>query len=72
MDSDEVVKRFRSERQILANLSHPNITRLLDGGTTEDGRPYLVMDFIEGVNIINWCRQQNLNPSGGRLIHQGL
>lgn len=44
----EMVERFRAERQILATLEHPNITRLLDGGVTPDGRPYLVMEFVDG------------------------
>jgi eukaryotic-like serine/threonine-protein kinase len=44
----QIVRRFRAERQILAHLDHPNIARLLDGGTAEDGRPYFVMDFVEG------------------------
>ncbi len=45
MDTDSIVRRFRTERQILAGLDHPNIARLLDGGTTPDGRPYLVMEY---------------------------
>lgn len=52
--------RFKSERQILATLDHPNIARLLDGGTTEDGRPYFVMDYIEGERIDRYCDQQRL------------
>ena len=48
MDSDFIVKRFRHERQILANLNHPNIARLFDGGTTKDDSPYFVMEYIEG------------------------
>src|SRR5437667_7843773 len=48
-DSAFVQERFRNERQILASLDHPNIARLLDGGTTEDGVPYLVMEVIEGI-----------------------
>ncbi|MFN0139642.1 MAG: protein kinase domain-containing protein, partial [Pyrinomonadaceae bacterium] len=44
VDTDFVLKRFRNERQILATLDHPYITRLIDGGTTDDGRPYFVMD----------------------------
>ncbi|MEM8962726.1 MAG: serine/threonine-protein kinase [Acidobacteriota bacterium] len=44
----ELARRFRAERQILADLEHPNIARLLDGGTTEDGRPYLVMEYVDG------------------------
>lgn len=53
----ESVFRLRMERQILAGLQHPNIARLLDGGTTPDGYPYLVMEYIEGGLPINeWCR----------------
>jgi serine/threonine-protein kinase len=48
---DELRRRFRTERQLLANLDHPNIARLLDGGTTEAGAPYLVMDYIDGQPI---------------------
>ena len=50
-DSGLVIARFKNERQILAGLEHPNIARLLDGGTTEDGLPYLVMELIEGQPI---------------------
>lgn len=46
LQSEEVVRRFRSERQILASLEHPNIARLLDGGTTESGEPYIVMEYV--------------------------
>ena len=48
LDSPFVLERFRHERQILASLDHPNIARLLDGGTTDEGIPYLVMELIEG------------------------
>ena len=51
MDTDAIVRRFRTERQILAGLDHPNIARLLDGGATGDGLPYLVMEFIEGMPL---------------------
>ena len=54
-DSADVVARFRRERQILAALDHPNIAQLLDGGTTEDGRPYLVMEHVEGRSILHYC-----------------
>ncbi|HEX5689322.1 MAG TPA: serine/threonine-protein kinase, partial [Roseiflexaceae bacterium] len=60
MDSDEIVQRFRQERQILAQLNHPHIARLLDGGTTPDGRPYFVMDYIEGEPLYAWCDAQQL------------
>lgn len=55
MDTDEILYRFRSERQILASLEHPNIARLYDGGATEDGSPYLVMEYIEGEPITTYC-----------------
>ncbi len=57
MDTDEVLRRFRYERQILATLEHPNIARLLDGGVSPDGRPYLVMEYIEGRPITEYCEQ---------------
>jgi tetratricopeptide (TPR) repeat protein len=56
MDSDEILARFRVERQILADLSHPNIARLLDGGITPDGLPYLVMEYVEGLPLDEYCR----------------
>lgn len=52
---DPLERRFRSERQIIANLDHPNIARLLDGGSTPDGRPYLVMEYVEGQPLTQWC-----------------
>lgn len=59
LDSDSWVRRFRSERQILASLRHPNIASFLDGGTTtDDGRPYFVMEYIEGVQIHEYCDRQ--------------
>ena len=61
MDSEFVVRRFLSERQILAALNHPNIARLLDGGTTADGRPYFVMEYIEGRPITQYADEQQLS-----------
>ncbi|MBV8518743.1 MAG: serine/threonine protein kinase [Acidobacteria bacterium] len=55
-----LVGRFRQERQILAALEHPNIARLLDGGTTADGVPYLVMEFVDGVPLDVYCRELSL------------
>jgi TolB-like protein/serine/threonine protein kinase/Flp pilus assembly protein TadD len=63
-DTDEVLHRFRIERQILANLEHPNITRLLDAGTTTDGLPYFVMEFIEGTPIARFVQRENLDLRG--------
>jgi serine/threonine protein kinase len=60
-DTDDIVRRFRHERQILAALDHPNITRLLDGGATEDGLPYLVMDYVEGLPLTKYCKQKQLS-----------
>ncbi len=59
-ESPDTLRRFRQERQILARLSHPNIARLLDGGSTPEGVPYLVMEFIEGEPITEWCDRQSL------------
>jgi len=60
-ESGEMLRRFRQERQILANLDHPNIARLLDGGTTEDGLPYVVMEYIPGAPITDYCDEHKLN-----------
>ena len=56
----ENLRRFRLERQILAMLEHPNIARLLDGGTTSEGLPYLVMDYVEGVSLTAYCDRRRL------------
>ena len=60
MDTREILSRFRHERQILANLEHPNIARLLDGGTARDGLPYFVMEYIEGQPIDQYCDAKKL------------
>jgi serine/threonine protein kinase len=60
-DSGSVIARFKNERQILAGLEHPNIARLLDGGTTEDGLPYLVMELIPGQPITEYCKSRKLS-----------
>jgi serine/threonine protein kinase/Tfp pilus assembly protein PilF len=61
MDTDFILRRFRNERQILAALDHTNIARLLDGGTTDDGLPYFVMEYIEGQPLYAYCDGQRLN-----------
>jgi serine/threonine-protein kinase len=66
MDSEEIVARFRRERQILARLEHPAIARLLDGGVAPDGRPFLVLEKVDGEPITDWCRRRNL-PVAERL-----
>jgi serine/threonine protein kinase/tetratricopeptide (TPR) repeat protein len=59
--SDRALERFRRERQTLANLNHPNIARLLDGGATGSGLPYLVMEYVEGQPIDSYCREKALS-----------
>ena len=61
MDTDSVLRRFNHERQILASLEHPNIARLLDGGTTEDGLPYFVMEYIQGDRIDHYAQEHQLS-----------
>ncbi|HEY6929706.1 MAG TPA: protein kinase [Thermoanaerobaculia bacterium] len=60
MAGELAVRRFRGERQISALLDHPNIARLLDGGTTEDGEPYFVMEFVEGEALLDYCDRHRL------------
>jgi serine/threonine protein kinase/TolB-like protein/Tfp pilus assembly protein PilF len=65
MDTEAILRRFRHERQILADLDHANIAKLLDGGTT-DGLPYFVMDYVEGLPIDVYCDTHRL-PTAARL-----
>ena len=66
MDSGEILRRFARERRILARLEHPGIARLLDAGETPDGRPYFVMERVEGETITDYCRARAL-PLDDRL-----
>lgn len=66
MDTDDILRRFRQERQLLANLRHPNICRLLDGGAAPDGRPYLIMEYVDGLPIDEYCDRNRLS------VHQRL
>jgi serine/threonine protein kinase/tetratricopeptide (TPR) repeat protein len=66
MDTDLVLARFRNERQILAGFAHPNIARLFDGGSTETGLPYFIMEYIEGQAIDEYCDSHRLS-TGARL-----
>ncbi|MEM1206932.1 MAG: serine/threonine-protein kinase, partial [Acidobacteriota bacterium] len=61
LDTHDILARLHQERQILARLDHPNIARLLDGGSTEDGRPYFVMEQVDGLPIDDDCRQRKLD-----------
>ena len=56
-----LARRFRAERQILANLNHPNIARLLDGGAGDDGVPYLAMEYIDGIRLDRYCDEHRLD-----------
>jgi non-specific serine/threonine protein kinase/serine/threonine-protein kinase len=83
MGSDFVLRRFRTERQILAALEHPGIARLYDGGTTEEDLPYFVMEYVPGTDLLTYCDERRL-PIPARLqlflrvcdavqyAHQGL
>ena len=62
--TSELLSRFQAERQTLASMNHPNIARLLDGGATLDGRPYLVMEFVEGRPIDQYCDAQGCSVAG--------
>jgi len=61
MNTEEVLRRFRDERQILANLDHPYIARLFDGGTTADGVPFFAMEYVEGRPVDVFCRENALD-----------
>ncbi|MCB0717988.1 MAG: tetratricopeptide repeat protein [Bacteroidetes bacterium] len=61
MDTEQIIRRFQSERQILARLRHPNIGALLDGGVDGNGRPYFVMEYVDGLPIDVYCNQHKLN-----------
>lgn len=63
---EDLVRRFRHERRILASLHHPHIARMLDGGVTESGIPYFVMEYIEGSTLLEYCKDHDL-PISDRL-----
>ncbi len=66
MDTKEVIARFEQERQALAMMEHPNISKVFDAGATQSGRPYFVMELVRGVKITEYCDDQQL-PTGQRL-----
>ncbi|MFN7931752.1 MAG: protein kinase [Bryobacteraceae bacterium] len=70
VQSEDMLRRFRQERQILASLEHPNIARLIDGGTTEAGEPYFVMEYVSGgLPLDRYCEEQQLSlPQKLRLF----
>lgn len=61
LDSEDMLARFRIEQQVLAQLNHPNITHILDGGITDDGRPFYVMEYVEGLPITDYCDKHQLS-----------
>ena len=83
MDTEFVIKRFLAERRILASLEHPNIARLYDGGATNDGLPWFVMEYVEGEHLLDYCDRRRLGIrerlglfqqacEGAQYAHQGL
>jgi len=63
MDTRQVIARFEAERQALALMDHPNIAKVLDAGATETGRPYFVMELVEGIAITRYCDENNLSTA---------
>jgi len=63
MDTREVVARFDTERQALALMNHPDIARVFDAGATEQGRPYFVMEYVQGVPVSEYCDRNRLSTS---------
>ncbi len=67
-----ILARFQQEREILASFDHPNIARLIDGGSTEEGWPYFVMEFVDGQPIHQWCDERRLNISQRIELFRGV
>jgi WD40 repeat protein/tRNA A-37 threonylcarbamoyl transferase component Bud32 len=61
MDSKQVIARFEAERQTLAVLDHPNVAHVLDAGTTREGRPYFIMEYVKGLSVTKYCDEHKLN-----------
>ena len=70
MDTDEIVKRFKFEQQALAGLDHQYIARLIDGGTSENGLPYFIMELVEGEPIDKYCKNKNLSIKERLILFQ--
>ncbi len=64
MDTDAILRRFHLERRILSRLQHPSIAQVLDGGTTDDGLPYFVMEYVEGSTVTRFCSEHRLDITG--------
>jgi serine/threonine protein kinase len=67
-----LLHRFQQELQVLAALDHPNIARILDGGSTTDGVPYFVMEYVEGLAIDNYCDTHKLNVTERLNLFRGV
>ncbi len=72
MDNRQVIARFEAERQALAMMDHANIARVFDGGTTDNGRPYFVMELVHGVPITKYCDDNHLTPRADGVVPSGL
>ena len=72
LDSQEMRDRFRQERQILAALDHPNIAKILDGGTSREGLPYFVMEHIAGLDLENYCKTKDLSLRARLVLFREL
>jgi serine/threonine-protein kinase len=64
VEDQSLVRKFRAERQLLARFDHPAIIRLLDSGTTDEGRPYLITDYVDGMPVTRYCRETAINEAG--------
>jgi len=72
MDTEDILKRFRVERRILASLTHPGIARLLDGGSTAEGVSYFVMEYVDGEPIDKYCDENRLSVKDRLVLFQTL
>lgn len=72
LDTDDLLRRFRTERQILSTLDHPNIARLLDGGSLPDGRPWLAVELVDGKPITTWADQRRLGIAARLELFLGV
>jgi serine/threonine-protein kinase len=72
LDTDDLIARFRAERQILSSLEHPAIAQILDGGALDDGRPYLVLEYVNGDSITGYCEANSVNERGRLVLLTGV
>jgi non-specific serine/threonine protein kinase/serine/threonine-protein kinase len=72
MDTEDIVRRFETERKVLSGLNHPNIARLIDGGTTEEGLPFFALEYIEGVPLDKYCDSNRLSTRDRLVLFQKI